>query len=129
MISGGILLRLRGWSEGDPAISLFRSKDPYDRAVPSGNGVAARVLLRLGEITGNKTYREESGDLLQAFRNYLEDAPRGTESLILAAAIYLDQNPDANKDEKAESREEPNLLAQVNKKPVTVKVFDTKGGP
>ena len=126
--AGGFFFVSADGVEGDPAISLFRSKDPYDRAVPSGNGVAARVLLRLGEINGNKTYREESGDLLQAFRNYLEDAPRGTESLILAAAIYLDQNPDANKDEKAESREEPNLLAQVNKKPVTVKVFDTKGG-
>ncbi|HDL64161.1 MAG TPA: hypothetical protein ENH12_02085 [Proteobacteria bacterium] len=106
--------------EGDPAISLFRSKDPYDRAVPSGNGVAARVLLRLGEITGNKTYREEAGDLLRAFRVYLEDAPRGTESLMLAAAIYLDQKPAKN----VEIEKEPGLVARMRKAPVTIKVFD-----
>jgi uncharacterized protein len=125
--AGGFFFVSADGVEGDPAISLFRSKDPYDRAVPSGNGVAARVLLRLGEITGNKTYREEAGDLLRTFRAYLEDAPRGTESLILAAAIYLDQNPEVNEEENAESRDNQKLLAQASKKPVTVKVFDAQG--
>ena len=125
--SGGFFSVSAGGVEGDPAISLFRSKDPYDRAVPSGNGVATRVMLRLGEITGEEIYREEAGDLLRTFRGYLEDAPRGTESLILAAAIYLDQNPEENEDEKSESGQEPTLLAQISKKPVTVKVFDTQG--
>ncbi len=121
--AGGFFFVSGNGVEGDPAISLFRSKDPYDRAVPSGNGVAARVLLRLGEITGNKSYRKEATDLLRAFRSYLEDAPRGTESLILAAAIFLDQN----KEKPEESTQEPNLLARASKQPVTVKVFDAPG--
>jgi uncharacterized protein len=122
--SGGFFSVSGEGVEGDPSITIFRSKDPYDRAVPSGNGGAARVLLRLGEITGNKTYRDEAESLLRAFRIYLEAAPRGTESLILAAAIYLDEHPAKNGDDTDDIRPEPNLLFRARKEPVTVKVFD-----
>jgi len=125
--SGGFFFVSTDGVKGDPSISLFRLKDPYDRAVPSGNGVAARVLLRLAEFTGNKAYLAEAESLLRAFRIYLEDAPRGTESLILATAIYLDQNTEKTEDDKAGVRQEPDLLAEAKKEPVTAKVFKSPG--
>ena len=36
---------------------IVRSKDYFDNATPSGNSVAANVLLRLGLLTNNENYR------------------------------------------------------------------------
>jgi len=46
---------------------LVRPKEIYDGAIPSGNSVAARNLLRLGRITGNTTYEEKADNTLRAF--------------------------------------------------------------
>ena len=37
---------------------IVRSKDYFDNATPSGNSVAAGVLLRLAILTGEESYRE-----------------------------------------------------------------------
>ena len=70
---------------------LTRTKDPFDSALPSGNGVAAAVLVRLGALTGETAYGDQARAALDAFRGFMQQAPRGTESLILAAARWLDQ--------------------------------------
>ena len=46
---------------------LFRHKDVYDGALPSGNSVAALDLLRLGRITGQSKYEEQAERTLRAF--------------------------------------------------------------
>ena len=50
---------------------LVRPKEIYDGAIPSGNSVAARNLLRLGRITGNTTYEEKADRTLRAFPEIL----------------------------------------------------------
>ncbi|MCK4546339.1 MAG: thioredoxin domain-containing protein [Candidatus Eisenbacteria sp.] len=68
---------------------LTRSRDPLDRAIPSGNGVAACVLIRLSRLTGEARYRELAGRTIEAFAGFMAQAPRSTESLILATGHYL----------------------------------------
>ena len=102
---------------------LARVKSPFDSAIPSGNGAAAGVLLRLAEHTGNRQYAEWARDTLQAFWPMIRRSPRGTESLILATAMYFDRQA-----EPAESRpapppaeETPDASAQAG--PVTAEAF------
>ncbi|MFQ5653273.1 MAG: DUF255 domain-containing protein [Planctomycetota bacterium] len=70
---------------------LVRSRDPFDHALPSGNGVAAQVFLRLARHTGEERYREVARRTLEVFHQEISRAPRGTESLILAAALLLEE--------------------------------------
>lgn len=89
--TGGFFFTAAG-REDKESIPLFRSSDPYDRAVPSGNGEIALVLLRLAELTGEEIYREEARNLLRAFRRAVEALPRGTATLLLAIARYRRKN-------------------------------------
>jgi uncharacterized protein YyaL (SSP411 family) len=70
---------------------LGRRKDALDRPLPSGNGTAALLLLRLADLTGNESYAEYAGKTLHLLVPWMERAPYGTETLHLAAAIYLDR--------------------------------------
>ena len=69
---------------------LHRGKDPYDGALPAGNGIAAAVLLRLAAAGAGDRYGEHARELLRAFQPAMERAPRGCASLIAALAEHLD---------------------------------------
>jgi uncharacterized protein YyaL (SSP411 family) len=53
---------------------IVRSKDYFDNATPSGNSVAAAVLLRLAILTNNERYRELAeavlGEVAESVRRY-----------------------------------------------------------
>ena len=53
---------------------IVRSKDYFDNATPSGNSVAAAVLLRLAILTNNRGYRELAeavfGEVADSVRRY-----------------------------------------------------------
>ena len=66
---------------------LLRLKPSYDQATPSGNGVAARVLIRLGRLTGEAEYFKMAGATLNAFLGLMQSAPHAAQSLVLAAAM------------------------------------------
>ena len=61
------------------------SKDLFDGALPSANGVAVRVLARLGSEPGGERFGEKAGQMLTAYRGVLEKAPQVTHTLVLAA--------------------------------------------
>ncbi len=69
---------------------LARSKDPFDGAIPSGNGVAARVLVRLARRTGKDSYRQQARRMLEPLAVFMQRAPRGMSSTIVAAGMYFD---------------------------------------
>jgi uncharacterized protein len=69
---------------------LLRSKDPFESAMPSGNGVAAQVLVRLAKLTGKKGYLEHSKKITQVFMGIMSRTPKAGESLLMAAAMQLD---------------------------------------
>jgi uncharacterized protein YyaL (SSP411 family) len=101
---------------------LSRAKDPFDKAIPSGNGIAACVLVRLGRVTGDKEYFEEANVVFDAFLGFMRQAPHGTETLIQAAGMYLDashlESPVSRISVKSD---EPD--AGLRKKPVTLEAF------
>jgi uncharacterized protein len=74
----------------DAEVVLVRPKEAYDKALPSANGVAARVLVRLAKSTGEDRYLDLAKRTLDAFRALMETASRAMPSLILAADMYLD---------------------------------------
>jgi uncharacterized protein YyaL (SSP411 family) len=75
-------------SADDAEALILRSKDAYDGALPSGNSVAAHVLLRLARITGSQEYEEEAERTLRAFPDAAR-APSTHAWLLLALDFAL----------------------------------------
>ena len=69
---------------------IAREKPRRDGAVPSGNSVAARSLLRLAAYTGDASYQERAHMLFGAFRETLVSAPSSAAELLLALDFLLD---------------------------------------
>lgn len=69
---------------------LQRPKPTADEATPSGNGVAALVLLRLGHLLGETRYLDAAERLLQALGASIAQYPSAHASLLLAIEEFLD---------------------------------------
>jgi uncharacterized protein YyaL (SSP411 family) len=62
---------------------IHRPKPVHDGATPSGNGVAALALQRLGHICGASRYLDAAERTLQLFYPALEQRPMGFASLLM----------------------------------------------
>jgi len=69
---------------------IFRPKPMYDDALPSGNGVAAFALQRLGFLTGNEKYLNASKRTLENSFELLTKTPQGHLTLINTLEEYFD---------------------------------------
>lgn len=67
-----------------------RAKDQYDGATPSGNSMAARNLVRLWQLTGEKKYQELAEKTFKALAIPLEQSPASVTTLTSAVGLYLD---------------------------------------
>ena len=67
-----------------------RAKDAYDGAQPSGNGVAARALLRLGRKTGDPAYQDQCVRTLTAFAGRMRTSPASVPTLCRCLDELLD---------------------------------------
>ena len=54
---------------------VAKLKNPADEAMPSANAIASMALLKLGRLTGNKTYIEKSEETIKAFQIFMEQSP------------------------------------------------------
>jgi uncharacterized protein YyaL (SSP411 family) len=68
---------------------LFRTREDYDGAEPSPNSVAAMNLLRLGEMTDRKAWREEAEKTLATFGPRLEQVPEAMPQMAAALDFSL----------------------------------------
>jgi uncharacterized protein YyaL (SSP411 family) len=68
---------------------LFRAKEDYDGAEPSGNNVATVALLKLAAITDNKEMRARAEKTLRLFAERLQRLPQAVPNLLLALDFYL----------------------------------------
>ncbi|HUF82715.1 MAG TPA: thioredoxin domain-containing protein [Burkholderiales bacterium] len=68
---------------------IHRAKPGHDNATPSGNGIAACALQRLGHLVGEARYLEAAERALKAFYPALERQPVGYVSLLTALDEYL----------------------------------------
>jgi len=69
---------------------LVREKPAYDRAVPSGNSVAARNLLRLHDFTGDAQWRGAAERLFASMSFRVTRSPNGFPLLLVALDHYYD---------------------------------------
>ena len=67
-----------------------RPKPFMDEALPSGNGVATRVLLKLGHLLGETRYLDAAERTLRAAWTTLSEYPHACCTLLLALKEFLD---------------------------------------
>ena len=68
---------------------IVRSKDYFDNATPSGNSVAAAVLLRLAVLTDNDGYRRFAVSTLRLLADQIRRYPSGFGLALCAVDFYL----------------------------------------
>jgi uncharacterized protein YyaL (SSP411 family) len=68
---------------------IVRSKDYFDNATPSGNSVAAGVLLRLAILMGDEKYRELATAILREVGDSIRRYPSGFGYALCAADFLL----------------------------------------
>ena len=78
------------FTANDHEVLIHRSKPLADEAVPSGNGIAAFALQRLGFLLGETRYLDAAQRTLRAAWRAIEEYPHGHDSLLNALEEYLD---------------------------------------
>ena len=73
---------------------IARHKDLQDSSVPSGNALAATVLVRLGKLTGRIQYLEAAERTIQMSAALLERAPTASGQMLLALDMQLGPTPE-----------------------------------
>ncbi|MFT3745723.1 MAG: thioredoxin domain-containing protein [Pyrinomonadaceae bacterium] len=68
---------------------IVRNKDFYDNATPSGNSVAADVLLRLAKLTGDDRYERFGVAVLRLAASQMKRHPQGFGRSLSALEFYL----------------------------------------
>jgi len=68
---------------------LVRSKDFVDNAVPSGNAIAATVLVRLSKLTGRVEYEDAARGVMLANVRLMQRAPSATSQTLIAVDLHL----------------------------------------
>ncbi|MGE3466024.1 MAG: thioredoxin domain-containing protein [Pyrinomonadaceae bacterium] len=68
---------------------IVRNKDFYDNATPSGNSVAADVLLRLAKFTGDERYERFAATTLRLAAAQIRRHPQGFGRTLAALEFYL----------------------------------------
>lgn len=75
------------------ATPLARGRDWTDDALPNGNAVAIRSLLRVGHLVGDTRYVDSAGRALRAAAGALDRYPEACPTLMRALAEYQQPRP------------------------------------
>jgi uncharacterized protein YyaL (SSP411 family) len=68
---------------------LVRKKDYFDNATPSGNSVAADVLLKLAHLTGDERYERFAVTVLRLAASQVRRYPQGFGRILSALEFYF----------------------------------------
>ena len=69
---------------------IARQKDNLDSSVPSGNGMAATVLARLGRLCGRADFLAHGRDTIHQARGVLQRSPTAAGQLLMALDLLSD---------------------------------------
>jgi len=72
------------FTSDDHEALIQRPRPNHDDATPSGNGIAARVFGRLGQLLGESRYLETAENTLKSIWSGIESMPHGHASLLVA---------------------------------------------
>lgn len=108
---------------------IVRSKDYFDNATPSGNSVAADVLLRLGLLTGREDYPRKAVTIFRLLRDTVERYPSAFGRLLCAFDFYLSSPKEIAVIASRDSTDTQKLLREVWKRylPNKVVALSTEG--
>lgn len=87
---------------------IARTKEIQDNAVPSGNGMAATALLKLGRLCDRNDFLEVAKSTLESFSSLLVEHPRACGQALLALDLLLGENQEiviVSQDQAAHSEE------------------------
>jgi hypothetical protein len=73
---------------------IARHKDIQDSSVPSGNALAATVLVRLGKLTGRTEYLNAGEKTFLMALGLIERAPSAAGQMLLALDMFLGPTPE-----------------------------------
>ena len=73
---------------------IARNKDVHDSSIPSGNGMAAMALLRLGKLTGRSEFTQGGVGALENAAHVMERSPTAAGQLLLALDFYFGPTPE-----------------------------------
>jgi uncharacterized protein YyaL (SSP411 family) len=68
---------------------IAKPKDSYDGAIPSGNSIAALVLLRLAELTMKEDFRSIAKQSFEAFWEDLSNQPSSFTAMVSAFQFFM----------------------------------------
>ncbi len=68
---------------------ITRIKPDSDDAIPSGNGIAAQLLFKIGHVTGEQRYLDAAEKTLRVLWNNINRYPPGHSSLLSALETYI----------------------------------------
>jgi len=111
---------------------IVRSKDFFDNATPSGNSVAAEVLLRIGLLTDNADHKRRAGTILRLMATTVQRYPSGFGRLLCALDFYVGSPKEIALVAEFDQPETDALLAEIwsrylpNKIVATVSPSNTK---
>jgi uncharacterized protein YyaL (SSP411 family) len=113
---------------GESPDVLFRSKDVFDGATPSGNAVAILNLIDLAERTGDSMWRLEARAALQSFATVIQTHTEAVRMMAVAVRRY---HALADGGTGIEGTESPEQLAAIERSadaPGTHKLEDMASG-
>jgi uncharacterized protein YyaL (SSP411 family) len=73
----------------DHEVLVARRKDVIDNAIPSGNSLAAEVLLRLAVFLDKDAYRREAGRIVLMLKDAMASQPTGFGRMLGVLDAYL----------------------------------------
>ena len=95
---------------------IARTKPGSDGAIPSGNSVAALVLLKLGRLTMEEHFTEQGGKILEAFSQQLQRSPAYSSAMLRALDFRLGPTQEIVIAGKADLQDVENMLKLIRGK-------------
>ena len=68
---------------------ISRAKPAFDASIPSGNSMAAQLLLRLYHYTNHDDYLDRAEIILRSYRDAMQAQPFGLAHMLAALDFYL----------------------------------------
>jgi uncharacterized protein YyaL (SSP411 family) len=97
----------------DAELLISRTKPASDEAVPSGNSVAAFVLLKLGFLMMNQQFTKQGEEALEAFSQQLTQWPQYSLAMLMALGFRLGPNQEIVIAGDADAADTKKMLASL----------------
>ncbi|MHC4396379.1 MAG: thioredoxin domain-containing protein [Planctomycetota bacterium] len=108
---------------------IVRTKPSSDGAVPSGNSIAALVLLKLGKLLMNRSYTEKGEKILEVFSQQLEQSPAYSSAMLTSLNFLLGPTQEIVIAGSADAKDTRQMLHLIRSKflPNTVVLLHEQG--